>query len=113
MKKTKAAIAMIMVVSICLVLVACGISQEEVVGTWSGSWEYNGKLISCAIVFNENGSYAKATLSNGSDTKAEVGTYEIKGGEVRLHPNGDAGSTTAYKYKGGALVNNGHELFKK
>ena len=113
MKKTKAAISLIMVVSICLVLVACGISQDEVVGTWSGTWEYNGKLIACAIVLNANGSYAKAIVKDGSDTSAEVGTYEIKGSEVRLHPNGNTGDTIAYKYKGGALVNNGHELYKK
>lgn len=113
MKKTTAAISLILVVSLCFMLVACGPAVEDVVGTWSGTWEYNGKLIACAIVLNSDGSYAKATLRDDAEPSSESGTYEIKGGEVRLHPNGDMGQTTAYKYKNGTLVNNGHALYKK
>ena len=95
MKIMKSFVAVALLLALCLSLVACSVSKEDVVGTWTGSWTYNGNSYVEAIVLSENG------------------TYEISGRRVELHPNGEKGHTTPYEYKGGKLVNNDHEFTKK
>ncbi len=51
-------------------------------------------------------------MKNGELSSAEEGTWEVKGGKVVLHKDGNMGVSTVYKYKGGALVNNDHEFTK-
>jgi len=113
MKIMKSLVAVALLLALCLSLVACSVSKEDVVGTWTGSWTYNGNSYVEAIVLSENGTYASAMYKNGSYYKTETGTYEISGRRVELHPNGEKGHTTPYEYKGGKLVNNDHEFTKK
>ena len=98
--------------ALCFCLCACGISREEAAGAWSGTYEYHGNQFSVAFVLEADGDYAKVTLKNGSLSSAEDGTWEVKGGKVILHEDGDMGISTEYKYKGGALVNNDHYFYK-
>lgn len=74
---------------------------------------YNGSSFSCAFVLSADGTYAEATYKDGSLSSTETGTYEVKGSKVILHENGNMGTSTVYKYKGGKLVNNGHEFTKE
>lgn len=111
MKKCKNLAVGVLLCAIVLSLCACGISREEAVGTWSGTYEYNGNRFSVAIVLDENRTYAKAVYKNQSLSSSETGTYEIDGGDVVLHKYGDA-SMVIYEYKNGALVNNDHEFRK-
>lgn len=103
----------IFAMAICLSLCACGISKDEAVGTWTGTYVYNGSSFSCAFVLSEDGTYDKVTYKDGSLSSAEAGTYEVKSGKVILHKDGNTGNSTVYKYKDGKLVNNDHEFSKK
>lgn len=110
---TKRLISIILVCILCLSLCACGISEDEAVGTWSGAYEYNGNDFATAFTLEENGDYIKITFKNGSLSSSETGTWEVKGGKVILHEGGNKGVSTEYKYKGEALVNNKHEFTKE
>lgn len=111
MKTTKRIVSLSLVLVLVLMLCSCGISREEAIGTWSGTYTYDGSLYSVAFVLSSNGSYAKAVVKNGSLSSSEMGTWEVEGGAVVLHAR-NGGGTTRYKYKGGALVNNGHKFTK-
>ena len=102
----------LVVIMCCVLLCACGISKEDAVGTWSGSYVYNGNNFTAAFVLDSNGEYSKVTYKNGSLSSAEDGTWEVKGGKVILHEDGNMGISTEYKYKGDALVNNDHYFYK-
>ena len=111
MKKCKIVIAIALVIALCAGLSACGIKREEAIGTWLGTYEHNGNTYSIGFKLDAGGEYRKVTYKNGEFYKAEDGDWEIDGGKVALHSNDSAG-TTYYKYKGGNLVNNGHEFTK-
>lgn len=109
-------------ISLCLVLVmmmgilaSCGLSKEDAVGTWTGTYTYNGNTFTVAIILNEDGTYAKATMKNGSLSSTETGDYEIKGNKVILYDDSAVvhhGVSTEYKYKNDQLVNNDHYYSK-
>ena len=113
MKKMRSLMALVLIGVLCISLCACGISKAKAVGTWSGSYVYNGNTFSVSFVLTENGTYSKATYKNGEFYETETGTWEIKGSKVLLHENGNLGGSTPYKYKNGALVNNDHEFYKQ
>lgn len=95
---------------------ACKPSKEDVVGTYVGSYTYSGTLYTVAIILEEDGTYAKATVKNGVLSSSETGDYEIKGREIRLYDDDSVvyhGSYTAYKYKKDVLKNNGHKFVKE
>lgn len=106
----KKVIALLLALALCVALCACGISKEDVVGGWAGSYTYNGDSFSVGLVLTEDGEYSKVIYKNGSPSSSESGTYEIDGDEVVLHENGKSGTSTRYEYDDGALVNNGHKL---
>ncbi len=112
MKKIKSIVAAIMVCVICLSLCSCAVKKEDVTGTWSSSWVYNGNEIACMFTLNENGKYNEVTFKNNTLYKVENGTYEIKGSKVILHLNGNEGISTEYKFRNDKLVNNKHEYIK-
>ncbi len=108
-------------ISLCLVIVlligilaACGISKDELVGSWTGTYTYNGNRFDVAIVFKSSGSYSKATMKNGTLSSTETGDWEIKGGKVILYSDAATyhGVSTTYNYKGGKLENNNHYFSK-
>ena len=111
--KIRSLVAVVLVCALCFTLCACGISKDEAVGTWSGSYSYEGNAFSVAFVLSADGEYTKLMYKNGAYYKAESGTGEIEGGDVLLHENGNEGVSTIYKYKGDALVNNDHKYYKK
>ena len=113
MKKIKIMILVALVCLICISLCACGISKEDAVGLWSGTYVYEGNQFACAFVLTEGGDYYKETFKNGSLSSSEIGTYEVKNGKVILHEDGNMGISTEYKYSGGKLVNNGHKFTKE
>ena len=118
MKKIAKIIALVLVITTVLALfTGCGgPSPQELAGTYVGSYEYNGNLISVAVVINEEGQYASATVKNGQVSSSETGDYEVKGNKVKLYDSSAAtyhGICTVYKYKNGTLENNGHKLVKE
>ncbi len=111
--KMKSLVAVFLLCALCVAFCACGISREDAVGTWSGTYENKGNRFSATFVLSANGEYAKVVYKNGKLSSSEVGTWEIEGGDVVLHENGSMGGATRYEYKGKALVNNGHKFYKE
>lgn len=107
-------LAVAMAFVLCLGLCACAgkLTQEDVVGTWSGSYEFEGNHFFCTFDLHEDGTYQKGTTKNGFTSSAESGTYEVDGNEVILHKDGNTGLATRYKYRSDKLVNNGHKFTK-
>lgn len=112
MKKTRSILALALVCMLCVTLCACGINEEEAVGTWSGTYVYNGNSFAVAFVLSADGNYSSVIYQNGSFHSSEEGTWEIDAGDVVLHENGNMGIATRYEFKGGKLVNNDHEFTK-
>lgn len=109
----KKALALFLVAVLCLSLVACAPSKEKLVGTWSGSWTYNGNEFTRTFVLESDGTYTEVMYKNGEYYKTETGTYEIRGRNVDLHPNGDKNQSTPHKYRGGKLYNADHAFVKQ
>ena len=113
----------IKITSICLILtlalsflVGCSVDKQEVVGTYVGSYEYNGNIFTKTIGLDNDGTYTELTLKNGEYSSLESGDYEIKGSKIRLYDSDSAtyhGSWTEYKYKNGTIENNDHVYTKK
>ena len=116
-KKTLRVLALCLVIALlALTLTACGPSEEEVAGTYAGSYEYNGNHYAVGIVLNENGRYAKVMLKNGEMHKEEMGDWEVKGSTVHLYTDDSHsyhGTVTKYAWKDGAMENNDHYFYKK
>lgn len=112
MKKFASVIALVVLLSLFLSLCACSIEKKDVVGSWGGTYTYEGNSFSVGIALGNDGNYAKVVYKNGSSNSSETGTYEIDGRSVILHPNGDKGHSIEYKFSGGSLENNGHKLSK-
>lgn len=112
MKKFRSFISVILLCAICLGLCACGISEDEAVGTWVGSYTYEGNQFTSSFVLTDDKTYVKVTMKDGALSSTENGTYEIKGNKVILHKDGNMGISITYKYKRGNLVNNDHKFSK-
>lgn len=108
----KRAISFILAVMMCLSLCACGseLTSGDLIGVWSGSWEYDGNQFNKSIEFNRDGSFIAATYKNNTLSTVEEGTYTIDGREVICDLNGPR---IIYKYSGGKLENNGTHLSKE
>ncbi len=105
----------IVLLSFATLLCGCGSSSKSsgsLVGTWNGSWEYQGNIINCSIQFNEDGTYKKESFKNNDPSGTETGTYVLDKSTVILHEGGNEGLIQEYKYKNDTLTNNGHTLTK-
>ena len=115
MKNSVKIISLVIVMSIiATMLLSCGASGEDIVGTWKGTWTYNGATYENTICIYNDGTYSSTTYKNGLWNDYESGGWEIDGKEVRLYEGSITykGSYKVYKYKNGNLVNNNH-TFKK
>ncbi len=104
----KKRIAIFFVFAALMLLTACGgFKTEDVVGTWTSSWVYNGNSIAKVLMIKQNGTYTEAIAKNSGDTKTENGTWEISGSVLICHPNGEI-SQTKYEIGDGVLTNGGN-----
>lgn len=113
-KYIKNTLTLLLVFSIILALCACSsVSAGDVIGIWSGAWEYNGNRINCSFELLRTGEYYDITYINGEMNPIETGTYIINGNKVILQVGGDPGYTKTYTYSRGVLKNGGHTLSKE
>lgn len=112
MKLCRRLLALLMVCAMCVSLCSCGVSEADVVGTWNSEYTYDGVLINKTVMFKEDGSYREVVYRDGRYARTEGGTYEINGRKVIATSDRTKASTT-YKYRGGTLVNTGHEYVKQ
>lgn len=114
----KRAISFILATVLLLGLCACGGGKEpaassddgSVVGTWEGSWTYNGADIHRILTICEDGTFSSKTERNGSPSGENSGTWVLSGDLLTLQEPG--GILTDYDFNGSTLVNNGHEMKK-
>lgn len=116
MKKIVKIISLVIVMSIITtIFVSCGVSEEDIVGTWKGKWTYNGDTYENKINIYSFGTYSSTTYKNGIWNSYETGDWEIDGKEIHLYDDSTIvyhGSYKTYKYKNGNLINGNH-TFKK
>lgn len=106
-----AAVAVIVVIAGFYALFGGRITQDQLVGIWTGSWYYEGAFIQEGISFEADGTFTELNYRDGTVSSVRYGTYEIKGSKVVCHDK-VTNTSTDYKHKRGKLVNNGHELTK-
>ena len=115
MKKLKFALALVLLAALCLSLVGCGLSEEDAVGTWGGTYTYNGSTITVVFQLFEDGTYLKMVERDGNMQDLDMGTYTVEKGllgtKVVLESDIDS-ATTTYEYKNGGLYNNNHKFTK-
>lgn len=100
----KKIIAILLALFICLSLTACGeIKQEEVPGTWSGSWEAGGVACSETLTLNADGTYTGSYVMDEIETPLE-GTWWLEKGILCVQEAGQV-IFTEFSFKGGKLYN--------
>ncbi len=112
MKSIKSILAAILIAAICLSLAACGLSEEDVVGTWSGSWRFNDNTLQAVFTLNPDGTYSRLTFKNGLFFSSDSGNFTIDGDTVILQATG-AAEQTPYTYEDGMLMNSGIHFTKE
>ena len=108
----KKALSLVLLLVLCLTLTSCKVSKEDLVGTWTGLWTYEGNSYVRTFVLEDDDTYSAILYKNGDLYEIESGVYEIDGKTVSLYETGEQGHTN-YDYKGGKLVNNGHKFIKE
>ena len=89
------------------------VSSGDLIGVWTGAWEYEGNQINTSVQFERNGEYISVDYVNGNLSSIETGTYIVKKNEVILQVGGNPGKMIPYKYSGGKLKNGGHSFSKE
>lgn len=116
MTKLKKLTSLLIVMSMLAILCSgCGLSEDDAVGTWSGTYEYNGNSFAVVFALMSDGTYEKITMKNGETSSMEDGDWEVKGNKVTLYDSSAVtyhGQSTVYTYKSDALVNNDHYFYK-
>lgn len=98
---------------ITILLCGCGsLASGDLIGTWSGAYDWKGDQYNVSIQFERNGNYEEIMYKNNSLHSSEDGTYTIEGKTVVCHKGSDGGMVK-YKYKNGKLENNDHYLSKE
>ena len=109
MKTTTKIIALCLVaITFVLALVSCGLSAEDVAGTYYGTYTYTGNKYAVTIVLGADMTYSELTVKNDLSRGTRTGKYEIVGDEVKLIDSSDSSKKTPYTYSDGALTNGGH-----
>ncbi len=101
------------IVSLCLlatmllgILCGCNVSEDNVIGTWTGSYTFNGNSYTVCTIIDASGAYSKVTVKNGLSYTSETGDWEIKGSKIYLYDDSSAvhhGEATVYTYSNGQL----------
>ncbi len=136
MKYISALLSIILILSFCLGLCACGgssdggknanvnsanstsaqitdskLTPENVSGTgWQCTYFEGEDKIYRRFTLSAEGDYTAIIAKNELFSHKETGTYEVKNGKLYLYLNGDTASSTVYEYKNNNLVNNGNEF---
>ena len=118
MTKTIRTVTLVTLLSLMLVcLSGCFLflSEDDVVGTWTGTYVYNGNDFAVAFALSPDGTYEYISLKNGEFNKMENGDWEVKGNKVILYDDSSVtyhGMSSTFTFKRGALVNNDHYFYK-
>jgi hypothetical protein len=98
-------------------LVACSPSVEDVVGTYTGEYVFNGDTYKVVITLSDDGRYVKEKTRNNGNSTTEKGAFEINEDKVLLHKEklntASEDTYTVYNYRNNVLENNGHEFVKQ
>lgn len=94
-------------------LAGCGgLTEDKAVGTWTASWELEGKQFASSLKLKENGSFERTISQDGYPSELESGTYEITDGKLICRLSGRPGVCIEFSYSG-AQLKNGLCAYKK
>ena len=108
---TKIVSACLIVLSLMMVFVSCGLSAADVAGSYYCEYTYNGNNFEVTITLDTDMYYTKKTVENGIHSTA-VGKYEIGDNTISLISSVDSGARIIYTYSNGVLTNNGRDYVK-
>ena len=74
MKRLKFVLALVLLAALCLSLVGCGLSEEDAVGTWGGTYTYNGSRFTVVFELFDDGTYLKMVEKDGNMQDLDMGT---------------------------------------
>ena len=103
----KKIVALVLVLSICLALCACGVSKAKVEEDLQGGWEYvwyaSAVGIYCFSYLEFDDGIVTYTFIRGQDTEVQYGTYKIKGKKILIELE-DREMELSYSYEDDELV---------
>ena len=108
---TKIISACLVVLTLMMALVSCGLSAADVAGSYYCEYEYNGNKFQVTIILDQEINYTKNTVKNGIHSTV-VGKYEIGDNEISLISSVDSSAKIVYTYSDGVLTNNGRDFVK-
>ena len=112
MKKVRIVSCVLLCLIISMIIVGCGATYENVVGTWRGSHVYEGNEFDKTLIVNSNGDYEYTVYKNGSFSESESGRWTIESGALILHPSG-ADYETKFTLSGNTLKNGDYVRLQK
>ena len=104
MKKVRIVSCVLLCLIISMIIVGCGATYENVVGTWRGSYVYEGNELDRTLIVNSNGNFEYTTYKNGSFSESKSGRWSIESGALILYPSG-ANYQTEFTLSGNTLKN--------
>lgn len=112
MKKVKTTICILLCIIICLILMSCGATKENVVGVRQGSYVYDGSDYRQTLTVNQDGSYEKVMIKNGSIHDVESGKWDIESDKLCLREIGES-EWTEFTLSGDTLINGEYVRLRK
>ena len=106
----KIIIACILAVLAFIILLSLLGAKREIVGLWTGEWDYNGKHINFGIEFTEDGRFGSLAFANNKLSSEKYGSYKV--GLFRVICKDSTQAEIHYWHIAGHLINNGHLLTK-
>ena len=105
MKKTIKFISVCMsLVIMCLLLISCGVSKDEIVGTWY--YSSDDDAFTLMYDFDESNECIRGTYIGTFLMETETGYYKIEGNKIIVTLN-DGKTVISYEYDNGTLVQEG------
>ncbi|MBO4453068.1 MAG: hypothetical protein J5793_03955 [Clostridia bacterium] len=83
-------------------LVSC---TPNLIGEWSGEYEYEGKQYTKKLTVKEDGTYVIYSYEGETLYSVESGSWEIDGMKLNCYEKGSTSTILTFEYTDGKLVN--------
>ena len=90
-----------------ITLASCGLSEEDVAGTYAATYTEDGSTFYVKIILTERGTYGKVTTKDGAPFSSVAGYYAIDDETILLYQSLDKAAYAKYQYDEETLKQNG------